>query len=1519
MASFTGDVLYLMTVIMFLAYFWYATSHTLSHATPPHHTTQTDAPDAEVPEIEENHIEPSQIDGNHIEAPQIETPKTEERVAQLLETAMKPIVEWHEKQKQVEEKRLKALEADQHAIKVRQTLFEKVTEARLARAEASSRAADKNMLAKVMADAEGLQATVRHEKEQRMMAQRQADAAVAEMTCLRAELESVRTKESSQAAGKDVLAKIMADAEALRAAVEHERQGRIMAEKNGDAATADMAWVKSELERVRTKADNESQLRLAMDRKAEATAVELERVRAELEEKRQRQEAQPFIEAFKMSVAIDQLADLLGAVHLGDDDDDKDDDDKDDDDKGLVIHIETEPILSSGGDEESPQQEPLATLGGEPKDVVMAFEGEINLAQEHKASVTHVETEPVPSSGGDETSPEQEPLATFSGEPEDAEMVSEGEEVNLAQEPPAPLAETEDAVMASEVEEVQLAPEPPATLGEAEDAEMVSEDEELKLAHEPQANLGETKDVVMASEGEEVQLAPVPSAALVQHEDAVKVSQGEEVSLAQEPPATLGEAENDEVSEGDSEELDKELKKYFPEEDAAESAAPEPIAMAAPDTEIEPGRSDSKADAGKTTQSDKVEAAAPEPISTAAPDTEIEPGQSDSKTDAGRTTQSDKGEATAPEPVDATPIQPHVTPQYIFGSRPPKKPKGKLHQIGQQKFEEIKRKEAEEIEKKAATGVKPGPSVAKAEAGKTIRCDKGAQATALEPDKMPIQPCVPPQYIFGSRPPKKPKGKLHRIGQQRFEEIKRKEAEEMERKAAEAARRTHYSSEYLSKLRYHMLSINVLAKLMGSAFEGEDWVEGLRDDDESLGDFAFSELTLASAESGPPYTKEMLFGMMLAFFVGYFWLRVNDDFHLENEDKGGYLCDYETQLREYIDSHPPDSLPVSDETIKSDANAPTTSTAGGLASTRNNLLPESTSSARFTTTSGPNSTPVSGTVYVGAHPGQEARILWIQYGKSPALIPTVYTLWQNPDIVPLLHTPDFVAEQKLRQGADLMIPGLVKARGSKWDSRATKGSVVAVAGMTRDTVPLWVGTCEIDISQFGDDFRSQKGIAVNGLHWEGDEIWNWATVSGAGGKAAPASLDGWIGLGNGVDHALEHLTLSDADEDGGEDGGAALQGHAGAGGGGESQPKVEEDNHIPTTDEVDKAFHQAFLYSIHKAKQSNKGPNYGFDFPIQPSFLIANMVQPNLYHQSQHYNIKKTSWKNAKKYIKHLDKSGLVKSKDRNGGETVILGIDFEDQQITSFVPYRLPSTKTSDAKPPAAGSSTDSPSTNDPSKGQKLNIKTVYRAASKLVPDLLSSKTDFYTAQQISSAVKSYIDERPELGGQSSSSIKLDAFIANNILGSNAAHEQEDSRVIAAGRINRGALQKRILDDNRLCQPYFVIERSSTQEASEQKPKPGLPPHVHIVIEKRTGTKVVTRLSNLEPFFINPNLLAPELQKKCAGSCSVAQAQGGKTGLLEITIQGDQSKVLTSDVLPKRGVDVKWIDVVDKTKPKKK
>ncbi|EXJ91751.1 hypothetical protein A1O3_00301 [Capronia epimyces CBS 606.96] len=591
-----------------------------------------------------------------------------------------------------------------------------------------------------------------------------------------------------------------------------------------------------------------------------------------------------------------------------------------------------------------------------------------------------------------------------------------------------------------------------------------------------------------------------------------------------------------------------------------------------------------------------------------------------------------------------------------------------------------------------------------------------------------------------------------------------------------------------------------------------------------------------------------------------------------------------------------------------------------LSSTRTSLIPDTCLSARFTTHAGPDATLVSGTVYVGAHPGQEERILWIQYGKDARLYPTVYTLWRNPGLVPLLHTPDFVVD-KLRTGADLMTPGLVG--GPPWPEAAKTGSVVGVAGLERPSVPVWVGVCKIDVSSLGR-VQGAKGAAVEGVHWEGDEIWNWSQT-GSGGRAAPERIEGWELEIADIADGVTRVDLDDGDEDEGqEEGGVALEAPAAA-----SQEAAGVDNvdeappgREPTTAEVDEAFVQAFLYAIYSAKRNGEPPHYGLDLPIQPSFLISNLVQPHLRVQTPHYTIKKTSWKNTKKFIKFLDKSVLVKSKDRNGGETVIVDIDFEDDRVRNFSPYRLPKPKPQAATAANEDNQTASNGGSDPSLGQKLTLQTLYRASSKLVPDLIPSKATCYTASQISSFLKRYIENHPELSKNATSSrfIKLDPFIANSILSSSPSIS--DTRTLAAGEIARDALLKRILDDSHLCIPHWLLLRNNQTYDPENpdpalKPKSGPPPHVNIVVEKRSGTKVATKISGLEVFGINPHLLGPELQKKCAGSASVGQLVGGKPGTLEILVQGDQRDVVEKE-LARRGVDRRWIIVEDKTKKKK-
>jgi translation initiation factor 2D len=98
----------------------------------------------------------------------------------------------------------------------------------------------------------------------------------------------------------------------------------------------------------------------------------------------------------------------------------------------------------------------------------------------------------------------------------------------------------------------------------------------------------------------------------------------------------------------------------------------------------------------------------------------------------------------------------------------------------------------------------------------------------------------------------------------------------------------------------------------------------------------------------------------------------------------------------------------------------------------------------------------------------------------------------------------FVVE-KLQGGADLMTPGL--QRGPPFPAKATKGAVVAVASLEAPTVPMAVGTCEIDVSAL-QKVQGVKGHAVQTFHWAGDELWSWSSSSKPG-TDPPQFLEGW--------------------------------------------------------------------------------------------------------------------------------------------------------------------------------------------------------------------------------------------------------------------------------------------------------------------------------------------------------------------------------------------------------------------------
>lgn len=281
-----------------------------------------------------------------------------------------------------------------------------------------------------------------------------------------------------------------------------------------------------------------------------------------------------------------------------------------------------------------------------------------------------------------------------------------------------------------------------------------------------------------------------------------------------------------------------------------------------------------------------------------------------------------------------------------------------------------------------------------------------------------------------------------------------------------------------------------------------------------------------------------------------------------------------------------------------------------------------------------------------------------------------------------------------------------------------------------------------------------------------------------------------------------------------------------------------------------------------------------------------------------------------KKFVKFLDKEKLIKSKDRNGGETVIQDVDFEDRRIVTFVPYKLPRKSGPDSKP-----SIKTPA--EAAAAQSFDVRTFYRPSGKLVPDLFpplanTDPNNYYSASDVSRRLNDYISLQnpPIISPSNPRIINLNPFISNKILSSNS---ESDLAVLSRGTMPRDAILRRLLEDPSLCAPYHAILKSN-QTLKDVKPKAGALPKVTVLLERRTRAKVVTRITGLETFGVSPQMLGDELQKICASSTSVSQAVGAAQGKMEVLVQGPQRQAVEK-VLAERGVKSQWIDVVDKTK----
>jgi translation initiation factor 2D len=215
-----------------------------------------------------------------------------------------------------------------------------------------------------------------------------------------------------------------------------------------------------------------------------------------------------------------------------------------------------------------------------------------------------------------------------------------------------------------------------------------------------------------------------------------------------------------------------------------------------------------------------------------------------------------------------------------------------------------------------------------------------------------------------------------------------------------------------------------------------------------------------------------------------------------------------------------------------------------------------------------------------------------------------------------------------------------------------------------------------------------------------------------------------------------------------------------------------------------------------------------------------------------------------------------------------------------------------------------------------------LYKPNQELAPLFDASSASphtYYSAVDIKSIVSKYI-EREQLNNEKNRRlVDLDPVLANALFD---AGKEQDAAMLQRGSVQRDVLVERVLG---ACAPWHVIVRNPDSGFNEgafggAKPKAGLPPKVLVTLGTRSGNKTVTKISGLEAFHVSPQPLADELRKVCAGSTSVDQLVGSSKSkpVMEVMVQGPQKDAVIK-ALERRGLERTWVEIVDKTKGKKK
>ncbi|MCL7035421.1 hypothetical protein MKW94_006807, partial [Papaver nudicaule] len=497
-------------------------------------------------------------------------------------------------------------------------------------------------------------------------------------------------------------------------------------------------------------------------------------------------------------------------------------------------------------------------------------------------------------------------------------------------------------------------------------------------------------------------------------------------------------------------------------------------------------------------------------------------------------------------------------------------------------------------------------------------------------------------------------------------------------------------------------------------------------------------------------------------------------------------------------------------------------------------------------------------------------------GRGNEIFPTVFALWKVPDLLPAFTLKGGEVSRFILGGADLMFPGISIPEEGMPSFLSGKPWAVKVPG---NPAPIAVGVTTMSSTEALK--AGLRGKALRITHYYRDSLWESAEghcVPNAGffedvvygdpacssGSQGSDSIEDFgnvhgdqtYGYGVGGDIEVNDIKLeqdpgasnqADIKNETAEQITTNMSGLRVAENVSAEESNAEKDQQALSSEEVDALLDKCLLQALHTTVKEK-------DLPMPGSTLWSNHVLP-CRPTGVTLDIKKSSHKKLSKWLQSKSSMGLISSKeDKHKKEVMLLAVNRKHSDYTSFKPEK--------PQPEMVAHNSVSSASEGQQQRPTLEVVEIYKSSVHVNPILGALGVDtgkYFSASEATDIVSSYVENQNLVKPTNKAIVVLDATLCDALF----------KGTIKKGSTYPTEIHKKDLGAAFLSrmQPHHRVTRGS-----ESAVRKGALKTVQIVTERRQGNKKVTRVSGLESFLVDAEVLASELQKKFACSTTVAE-----------------------------------------------